>query len=332
MKKLPLLLFIKKYIYVCLICISIFIIHVNSENFNHEHFKELDDLQSTIEQKTSILIKHKESIGNTGLNQLILKLIEDLGDINKEIFNQHFKNIEIIQSLLSINDEFLSKHKNPKHDYLNKYKYYLKQLKDSDFQYKEKIQHVDLNHKDKLGKLELNPPILGSQMPDDHQKTIVKKRIIPNLSSFDFDSAKSKYKLIVENDKYRKEKKRQQLEKVNNTQKSQIQNLQKQISKLDNIIKNIDEYHKVENRKLIEDLNKEILDGKESIEFLELENKLLFDKLISNKNQLKYLIDKLKNSEDQILSLNNKLKEMIKIIDDLVHKINILIEQNKDLQ
>ncbi|KAH8738489.1 hypothetical protein FG386_002591 [Cryptosporidium ryanae] len=173
MKKLPLLLFIKKYIYVCLICISIFIIPINSENLNHDHFNELEDILSITNQKPISILKHKESIGIT-LNQLILKLIEDLGYINQEILNQHSQNIEIIKSLLSINDEFLPKHINIRYDYLNKYKNYLKQLKDSNSQYKEKIHHADINNKDKLSETQLNPPILGSQIPDG--KPIVKKK------------------------------------------------------------------------------------------------------------------------------------------------------------
>ncbi|KAH8741486.1 hypothetical protein FG386_000595 [Cryptosporidium ryanae] len=162
-----------------------------------------------------------------------------------------------------------------------------------------------------------------------NEKSIIKKRIVPILP-VDSNFARSKYNILVQNYKYKREK--LQLEKVIKTQKSQIQNLNKQILQLSNIIRNFHKDYKIENEQLIEDLSEEILNYKQLIDFLETENKLLLDELNDSKIELRILTDKLSKTEDHIFILNNKFKEKLKIIDDLIIQKDILIQQNKDLQ
>ncbi|KAH7647763.1 hypothetical protein FG379_002487 [Cryptosporidium bovis] len=259
----------------------------------------------------------------TNVEETIKFLIRSIITINQEVSSLHDFNVQTIQAILSSKNDSTLKDKiitSPSNIFeINNY--------DSNNYNKQKIICFDVNLNDKLSDLQLNPPILGSQMPDE--KPIIKRIIPPNIT-IDLKSPENKYNLLVQKNKCKIEKER--FKKLNLIQKQQINKLNQQISQLNDALNTIQKYYPTDNGIIIDDLNKEIVKNKQLIKFLEDENKILSQEANENRIEILFLIDKLKINKRLLNDLSKKLDDNGKLIDVLVTQKNLLIEKFKNQQ
>ncbi|KAH8740389.1 hypothetical protein FG386_002901 [Cryptosporidium ryanae] len=236
---------------------------------------------------------------------------------------QHKINEEIIGSLSQVTDESLAKSKdsscNPgSTDFRSnsqRYIGHLKTLKESDKAYKEKAEFIDLDPSSKLVELQVNPPILGSKMPDSDP--IIKHRSAPDFD-IDTESARRKYEVIVKCQKSKNEVNNMRL--VNEKQKEYIGILGSQFKELSEVLNKLNENYEITNKKSAENISKWIEKSLKLILILESENKALSREITENKDKISSLRDKLKISEDKIFFLNKEIKRYSDVLKELVIK------------
>ncbi|KAH7648608.1 hypothetical protein FG379_002078 [Cryptosporidium bovis] len=232
-----------------------------NEEIEKESYEILPSLDNTVNEDTSNTVN--EDTSNTVNEDTSNTVNEDTSNaLNEDTSN-------IIQD--TMNPEQVEKP-----NYVSRYLRLLRQLKSQNKQFRRRTEPVGTHKDDVLTDLQMNPPIVGSKMPDS--LPIVKRRVVPGIP-LDIESASYKYEGMKNEYKLKREK-----ERLRNILDSQLKNISRLMEKHSELLSLLDKLEKAKKYiDVIDDLKVKLQLQKSKIESLEIERLELLRELLSQR-------------------------------------------------
>ncbi|KAH8740912.1 hypothetical protein FG386_002458 [Cryptosporidium ryanae] len=246
------------------------------------------------------------------------RLRKDLNEINDKIEKDSYEIISSLDTTMQedtsdVTEGVTNQEQNKKQCYTSRYSKLLKRLKAQNKQHRKQTKFVGTHEKDLLTSIEKNPPILGSQMPDE--PPIVKRRMVPRIP-LDTESARFKYEIMKKEHELEREKK-----KLSGILDSQLDSIVKIMEKQSQLL---DLLNKLEEKIMHDDV---IRDIRERLELQQLRTESL-------ENELLKLLSKLWSQKIDIIMLKHEISSIQKRLlanGEILYKTCIQVNINDDI-